>query len=96
MRALGELVLHRPTAGSFVYVRAGVHRPVGRLRERLDVLAQLGDDRRRRDDRRGAIYTHRWLPGVPQWIVALAALVVLLTVNLLSVGSSASWSSGSR
>ena len=32
-----------------------------------------------------AIYVHRWLPDVPQWITALVALGVLLAVNLVSV-----------
>ncbi len=32
-----------------------------------------------------AIYVHKWLPDVPQWITALIALGVLLAVNLLSV-----------
>lgn len=32
------------------------------------------------------IYTQYWLPGVPQWIPALLALVVLFAVNLVAVG----------
>jgi L-asparagine permease len=84
MRALGELVLHRPTAGSFVsYAREFIGPWAGFASGWLYWLnwAMTGVA----ETTAVGIYTHRWLPGVPQWIVALAALVVLLTVNLLSV-----------
>lgn len=32
------------------------------------------------------IYVQYWVPGLPQWVPALAALVVLLGVNLIAVG----------
>ncbi|WP_345467905.1 amino acid permease [Actinoallomurus oryzae] len=84
MRALGELVLHRPTAGSFVsYAREFIGPWAGFASGWLYWLnwAMTGVA----ETTAVGIYVHRWLPGVPQWIVALAALVVLLTVNLLSV-----------
>ena len=72
MRALGELVLHRPTraVSSPTPASSSARGPVS---PRLDVLGELGDDRRRRDHRRGDLHA-RWLPDVPQWITALAAL----------------------
>ncbi|WP_371856696.1 amino acid permease [Gandjariella thermophila] len=84
MRALGELVLHRPTAGSFVsYARefigpwagfaSGWMYWVNWAMTGVAEITAVG------------IYVHRWLPTVPQWLTALAALGVLLAVNLLSV-----------
>ncbi len=32
-----------------------------------------------------ATYIHRWAPGLPQWIPALASLLVVLSINLISV-----------
>src|SRR3569833_1959558 len=84
MRALGELVLHRPTAGSFVsYAREFIGPWAGFTSGWLYWLnwAMTGVA----ETTAIGIYVHRWLPGVPQWVTALAALVVLLTVNLLSV-----------
>ncbi len=84
MRALGELVLHRPTAGSFVvYAREFIGPWAGFASGWLYWLnwAMTGVA----ETTAVGIYVHRWLPGVPQWMVALAALVFLLTVNLLSV-----------
>jgi L-asparagine permease len=84
MRALGELVLHRPTAGSFVsYAREFIGPWAGFASGWLYWLnwAMTGVA----ETTAVGIYVHRWLPGVPQWVVALAALVVLLSVNLLSV-----------
>lgn len=84
MRALGELVLHRPTAGSFVsYAREFIGPWAGFASGWLYWLnwAMTGVA----ETTAAGIYVHRWLPGVPQWLTALVALVVLLTVNLLSV-----------
>lgn len=84
MRALGELVLHRPTAGSFVsYAREFIGPWAGFTSGWLYWLnwAMTGVA----ETTAVGIYVHRWLPGVPQWVVALAALVFLLVVNLLSV-----------
>jgi len=84
MRALGELVLHRPTGGSFVsYARefigpwagfaSGWMYWVNWAMTGVAEITAVG------------IYVHRWLPNVPQWLTALAALAALLVVNLLSV-----------
>lgn len=32
------------------------------------------------------VYIHYWLPGLPQWLPGLVALVILLLMNLISVG----------
>ncbi len=84
MRALGELVLHKPTAGSFVvYARDFVGPWAGYasgwmywLNWAMTGVAEITGI---------GIYVHYWLPGMPQWISALAALGLLLAVNLVSV-----------
>ncbi|QFZ21884.1 amino acid permease [Saccharothrix syringae] len=84
MRALGELVLHRPTAGSFVeYAREFIGPWAGFtsgwmywLNWAMTGIAEITAV---------AIYVHRWLPDLPQWVTALVALGVLVAVNLLSV-----------
>lgn len=84
MRALGELVLHRPTAGSFVsYAREFIGPWAGFTSGWLYWLnwAMTGVA----ETTAVGIYVHRWLPDVPQWLTALAALIFLLVVNLLSV-----------
>ena len=84
MRALGELVLHRPTAGSFVsYAREFIGPWAGFTSGWLYWInwAMTGVA----ETTAVGIYVHRWLPDVPQWVTALAALVFLLIVNLLSV-----------
>ncbi|RJL31219.1 amino acid permease [Bailinhaonella thermotolerans] len=84
MRALGELVLHRPTSGSFVEYAyefigpwagfaAGWMYWVNWAFTGVAELTAIG------------IYVHKWLPDLPQWITALVALVAVLAVNLLSV-----------
>ena len=87
VRALGELVLYRPSSGAFVsYAREFLGRE-GRLRRRLDVLPQLGDHRHRRHHRgrHSTPTTGRMFSDIPQWVLALIALAVVLTVNLISV-----------
>lgn len=84
MRALGELVLHRPTGSSFVaYAREFIGPWAGFasgwmywVNWAMTGVAEITAV---------AIYVHRWLPNVPQWLTALGALGVLLAVNLLSV-----------
>ncbi|WP_239128548.1 amino acid permease [Sinosporangium siamense] len=84
MRALGELVLHRPTSGSFVDY---AHEFVGPwasfasgwmywINWAFTGIAELTAI---------ATYFSKWAPHVPQWVVALGALVLVLAVNLLSV-----------
>lgn len=84
MRALGELVLHQPSSGSFVtYARRFIGPWAGFvsgwmywLNWAMTGIAEITAV---------AIYVHKWLPDVPQWITALVALGVLMAVNLLSV-----------
>jgi L-asparagine permease len=84
MRALGELVMHEPSSGSFVtYARRFIGPWAGFasgwmywVNWAMTGIAEITAV---------AIYVHKWLPDVPQWITALVALGVLLAVNLLSV-----------
>ncbi|WIX76334.1 amino acid permease [Amycolatopsis carbonis] len=84
MRALGELVLHEPSSGSFVtYARKFIGPWAGFVSGwmywvnwAMTGIAEITAV---------AIYVHKWLPDVPQWITALVALGVLLGVNLVSV-----------
>ncbi|WP_433556278.1 amino acid permease [Pseudonocardia xinjiangensis] len=86
LRALGELVLHRPSSGSFVsYAREFFGEKAAfaagwmyflnwAMTSIVDVTAI-------------ALYVHYWgmFSAVPQWLIALVALVVVLGVNLVSV-----------
>ena len=56
LRALGELVMYRPTSGSFVSYAARVLWREGLVHRRLDVLPQLGHDRDRRYHGRRALH----------------------------------------
>jgi L-asparagine permease len=84
MRALGELVLHRPVSGSFVeYAREFIGPWAGFtsgwlywLNWAMTGIAEITAV---------AIYMHKWFPDMPQWITALVALVVLIAINMLSV-----------
>ncbi|MFE3174876.1 amino acid permease [Amycolatopsis sp. NPDC059090] len=84
MRALGELVMHRPSSGSFVTCAREFIGPWAGfvsgwmywLNWAMTGIAEITAV---------AIYVHKWLPDVPQWITALVALGVLMAVNLLSV-----------
>jgi L-asparagine permease len=83
MRALGELVLHRPTPGAFVsYSReffgekaAYVTGWMYWLNWALTGIAELSAV---------AVYVKHWLPDMPSWLTVLIALAVVLVVNLLS------------
>ncbi|MFE4835345.1 amino acid permease [Arthrobacter sp. NPDC056691] len=86
LRALGELVLHRPSSGSFVsyarefygekaaYVAGWVYAISWALTAIVDITAI-------------AVYFHYWtaFSSVPQWVLALVALGVVTAVNLISV-----------
>lgn len=86
LRALGELVLHRPSSGSFVsyarefygekaaYVAGWMYFLNWSMTAIVDTTAI-------------ATYFHYWhLFGVvPQWLLALIALAIVLTMNLISV-----------
>jgi L-asparagine permease len=90
LRALGELVLHRPSSGSFIsyarefygekmaYTAGWLYFLNWAFTSIVDVTAV-------------ALYVKFWAPyweplqAVPQWVIALVALVVVLSLNLVSV-----------
>jgi L-asparagine permease len=84
MRALGELVLYRPTSGSFVEYAGEFVGPWAAFTSgwmywinwAFTGIAELTAI---------ATYVHRWAPQFPTWVTALLALGCVLVVNLLSV-----------
>ncbi|MTD15678.1 amino acid permease [Nakamurella sp. YIM 132087] len=86
LRALGELVLHRPSSGSFVsyareflgekaaFVAGWMYFLNWAMTSIVDVTAI-------------ATYMHYWnaFGGIPQWLIALIALAIVLAMNLISV-----------
>ncbi|MBY8888942.1 amino acid permease [Streptomyces sp. PTM05] len=86
VRALGELVLHRPSSGAFVsYAREFLGEKGAFVAGWMYFLnwATTGIA----DITAVATYTHYWgvFTSVPQWVIALVALGVVLAVNLISV-----------
>ena len=86
VRALGELVLHRPSSGAFVsYAREFLGEKGAFVAGWMYFLnwATTGIA----DITAVATYTHYWgmFISIPQWVIALIALAVVLTVNLISV-----------
>ncbi|MCX5588365.1 amino acid permease [Streptomyces erythrochromogenes] len=86
VRALGELVLYRPSSGAFVsYAREFMGEKGAYTAGWMYFLnwATTGIA----DITAVATYTHYWhlFSDVPQWVIALIALAVVLTVNLISV-----------
>ncbi len=86
LRALGELVLHRPSSGSFVsYAREFFGEKVAFAAGWMYFLnwAMTGIV----DTTAIAHYCHYWkaFQVIPQWTLALIALVVVLSMNLISV-----------
>jgi L-asparagine permease len=83
MRALGELVLHRPTSGAFVsYMRefygeraAYITGWMYWLNWALTGIAELSAV---------GLYVQYWFPTMPTWATVLIALAVVLVINLLS------------
>ena len=85
MRALGELLLHRPVAGSFAtyaeeYVSPFAGFATGWSYWFMWVVTGMAEITA------VAIYTTYWFPDMPQWIPALITLGVLYGVNLIAVG----------
>jgi L-asparagine permease len=81
---MGELVMHRPTSGSFVsYSREFYGEKAAFAAGWLYFLnwATSGIA----DVTAAAIYVQFFAPNLPQWIPALIALAVVLTINLVSV-----------
>ncbi|WP_293319333.1 amino acid permease [Mycobacterium sp.] len=86
LRALGELVLHRPSTGSFVsYSREFFGEKLAFVAGWMYVLnwSMTGIV----DTTAIAHYCHYWkaFHVVPQWTIALIALLVVLSMNLISV-----------
>ncbi|KJY43873.1 L-asparagine permease [Streptomyces sp. NRRL B-1568] len=86
VRALGELVLYRPSSGAFVsYAREFMGEKGAFTAGWLYFLnwATTGIA----DITAVATYTHYWhmFSSIPQWVLALIALAVVLSVNLISV-----------
>ncbi|MFH8607142.1 amino acid permease [Streptomyces sp. NPDC018029] len=86
VRALGEMVLYRPSSGSFVsYAREFLGEKgaffagwMYFLNWSTTCIADITAI---------ALYTHYWsfFTDIPQWVLALIALAVVLSVNLVSV-----------
>ena len=86
LRALGELVLHRPSSGNFVsyareflgekasYVAGWMYFVNWAMTGIVDITAV-------------ALYMHYWgaFGDVPQWVFALAALAIVGTMNMIGV-----------
>ncbi|WP_069164215.1 amino acid permease [Nocardia altamirensis] len=86
LRALGELVLHRPSSGSFVsYAREFFGEKAAFVAGWMYFLnwSMTGIA----DTTAIAQYFHYWsgFSSVPQWVLALIALVLVLSINLISV-----------
>jgi L-asparagine permease len=86
VRALGELVLYRPSSGAFVsYAREFLGEKGAYTAGWMYFLnwATTGIA----DITAVATYTHYWsmFSDIPQWVIALIALAVVVAVNLISV-----------
>lgn len=86
LRALGELVMHRPSSGSFVsYAREFLGEQASFVAGWMYFLnwAMTGIV----DITAVALYMHYWgaFAAVPQWVFALAALCIVSTMNLIGV-----------
>ncbi|WNO75523.1 MULTISPECIES: amino acid permease [unclassified Streptomyces] len=86
VRALGELVLYRPSSGAFVsYAREFMGEKGAYAAGWLYFLNW--STTAIADITAAATYAHFWamFSDVPQWVLALIALAVVLTANLISV-----------
>jgi AAT family amino acid transporter len=85
MRALGELALYRPVSGSFASYADELLGPrIGFvtgwtywLTWVVTAMAEITA---------AGIYVQYWFPEVPQWVTALAVVLLLYAANLISVG----------
>ncbi len=86
LRALGELVLHRPSSGSFVsYAREFLGEKAAFVAGWMYFLNWAMTSIV--DSTAIATYFHYWsaFKSIPQWLIALIALAVVLGLNLISV-----------
>lgn len=86
VRALGEMVVYRPSSGSFVsYAREFLGEKGAYVAGWMYFLnwSTTGIA----DITAIALYTHYWsfFTDIPQWVLALIALAVVLVINLISV-----------
>jgi len=84
MRALGELLLHKPVAGSFAtyaeeFVGPFAGFATGWSYWFMWVVIGMAEITA------VGVYIHYWLPEVPQWVPALVTLAVLTVVNIVAV-----------
>lgn len=84
MRALGELLMYRPVAGSFAsyaeeFVGPWAGFTTGWSYWFMWVVTGMAEITA------VAVYVHYWFPDIPQWIPALVALGVLYAANLIAV-----------
>ncbi|MGW1028074.1 amino acid permease [Streptomyces sp. NPDC002577] len=85
-RAMGELVMHRPTSGSFVsYSREFLGEKAAYTAGWVYFLHWVCSGIA--EITAVAMYMHYWAAfrDIPQWVLALFALVVVLAANLISV-----------
>ncbi|GAA4205762.1 amino acid permease [Actinocatenispora rupis] len=84
IRAMGELVVHRPSTGSFVsYSREFMGEKAAFFAGWMYFLNWSTSGIA--DVTAAAIYVKYFWPDTPQWLPALVALAVVLVVNLVSV-----------
>src|ERR1700730_13440764 len=86
LRAWGELVLHRPSSGSFVsYAREFLGEKAAYVAGWMYFLNWAMTSIV--DSTAIATYFHFWsaFKSIPQWLIALIALAVVLGMNLISV-----------
>lgn len=86
VRALGEMVIYRPSSGSFVsYAREFLGEKGAYVAGWMYFLnwSTTGIA----DITAIALYTHYWsfFTDIPQWVLALIALAVVLVINMISV-----------
>src|SRR5688572_24849129 len=84
MRALGELLMYRPVAGSFASYAEEFVGPwagffTGWSYWFMWIVTGMAEITA------VAVYINYWFPDVPQWIPALIALAVLYAANLIAV-----------
>jgi amino acid transporter, AAT family len=84
MRALGELLLHRPVSGSFAtyaeeFIGPGAGFMTGWSYWFMWVVIGMAETTA------VGVYVHYWFPGIPQWVPALITLGLLYSANLITV-----------
>ncbi|MDR7074242.1 amino acid permease [Fictibacillus barbaricus] len=84
MRALGEMLMYKPTSGSFTYFAESFIGPWAGfitgwtywfcwIVTGMAEITAVG------------LYVKYWFPSIPQWLTALAAVLILLLINMSAV-----------